>query len=186
MLDPRPVGAKSIMDKLSVETRDWAQKGCSVIWEMRCLYKILTDNSETTSVNRAMWYSRTNSWPKPLPAYDDKALVVVGLDARLEKLPASQREKWLENNIKSIGLNFNRTFQNRAGLIFLFERGKPAFVEQNPNSFLWRPTLKSAPAIAIANYLFMGPNTQVQRLVSGVNSEEDSWGWHATNSTQFT
>jgi hypothetical protein len=115
------------MEELDVEAGVWFRQGCSIIWDPRCLTRLVKDNSEITPISAAMRFSKRECWPEALPAFNGKAMVVVGLDGCLESLPEDQREKWLKEHIKSMVLSFYRKFQTGASLIFFFERGMPFF-----------------------------------------------------------
>ena len=169
------------MEELNVEAGVWFRQGCSIIWDPRCLTRLVKDNSEITPISAAMRLSKTDNWPDRLPAFNGKAMVVVGLDGCLESLPEEQREKWLKDHIKPMVLSFYRRFQTGASLIFFFERGKSAFVDHIEDAFLWQPTSKQDSPIPIVKFLYGGRSQEIRRLVSDTDPTREPWGLYVAN-----
>ncbi len=169
------------MEELDVESGVWFKRGCSIIWDPRCLTRLVKDNSEITPMSAALRYAKSNTWPDDLPAYKGKAMVVVGLDGCLESLEADQREKWLKEHIKPLVLSFYRRFQNDKSLVFFFERGKSAFIDDLEDAFLWQPASKLDKALPIVRYLYGGRFEEVKRLVPQNEPIKDPWGLYVAN-----
>jgi len=169
------------MEELDVEAGVWFRQGCSIIWEPRCLSRIVKDNSEITPISAAMRFGKTHTWPDRLPAFNGKAMVVVGLDACLESLEETQREKWLKEHIKPMVLSFYRRFQTGASLIFFFERGRSAFVDHVEDAFLWQPTSKKDQPIPLVKFLYGGRSQEIRRLVSETDPKREPWGLYVAN-----
>jgi len=169
------------MEELEVEAGVWFRRGCSIIWDPRCLTRLVKDNSEITPISTAMRHAKTNSWPLQLPAHKGKAMVVVGLDGCLESLEESQREKWLKEHIKPMVLSFYRKFQNDASLIFFFERGKSAFIDHIEDAFIWQPTAKQDKPVPIVKFLYGGRFEEIKRLVSETDPKKEPWGLYVAN-----
>jgi len=125
------------MEEIEVEAGVWFKRGCSIIWDNRCLSRLVKDNSEITPISTALRMSKSNTWPNKLPASGGRAMVIVGLDGCLESLEDNEREKWLKDHIKPLVLNFYRKFQNEASLIFFFERGTASFIDHIDEAFVW-------------------------------------------------
>lgn len=169
------------MEELDVEGGVWFKRGCSIIWDPRCLTRLVKDNSEITPISAAMRFAKTNAWPDELPAHNGKAMVVVGLDGCLESLEAGQRERWLKNIIKPMVLSFYRRFQNDKSLVFFFERGKSAFLENMEDAFLWQPTSKQDEALPIVRFLYGGRFEEIKRLISETEPSKEAWGLYVAN-----
>lgn len=169
------------MDELDVEGGVWFKRGCSIIWDPRCLTRLVKDNSEITPISVAMRYAKNELWPDELPAYRGKAMVVVGLDGCLESLQADQREKWLKQHIKPMVLSFYRRFQNDKSLVFFFERGKSAFLEDLEDAFLWQPASKNEQALPIVRFLYGGRFEEIKRLISETEPTKEPWGLYVAN-----
>ena len=58
------------MDELDVEGGVWFKRGCSIIWDPRCLTRLVKDNSEITPISAAMRFAKTDTWPDELPAHN--------------------------------------------------------------------------------------------------------------------
>ena len=169
------------MDELVVEAGVWFRQGCSIIWDPRCLSRLVTDNSQITPISAAMRIAKTETWPDVLPAYKGKAMVIVGLDGCLESLAVPEREKWLKDHIKPLVISFYRRYQTGASLIFFFERGKAAFLDHIDDAFLWQPTVKSDSPIPIVKFLYGGRSQEIRRLVSETDPKREPWGLYVAN-----
>jgi hypothetical protein len=169
------------MDELPVEAGVWFRQGCSIIWDPRCLSRIVKDSSEITPISTAMRLSKTNSWPDRLPAANGKAMVVVGLDGCLESLDEGEREKWLKEHVKPLVLSFYRKFQTGASLIFFFERGKSSFIDYMDEAFFWQPTVRTDAAIPIVKFLYGGSSNEIKRIVSETDPSHEPWGLYVAN-----
>lgn len=169
------------MEELDVEGGVWFKRGCSIIWDPRCLTRLVRDNTEITPISSAMKYAKTDSWPEELPAHSGKAMVVVGLDGCLESLESVQREKWLKEHIKPMVLSFYRKFQNDKSLVFFFERGKTAFVDDIEDAFLWQPSSKQEEPVPIVKFLYGGRFEEIKRLISDTEPNKEPWGLYVAN-----
>ena len=169
------------MEELEVEAGVWFKRGCSIVWDPRCLSRLVKDNSEITPISTAMRYAKNHSWPEDLPAYNGQAMVVVGLDGCLESLEEDQREGWLKEHIKPMVLSFYRKFQNDASLIFFFERGKSSFVDHIEDAFIWQPSSKSDRPVPIVKFLYGGRFEEIKRLVSDTDPKKEPWGLYVAN-----
>jgi hypothetical protein len=169
------------MEELEVEAGIWFRRGCSIIWDVRCLSRIVKDNTEITPISAIIRLAKTDSWPDQLPAFNGKAIVVVGLDGCLDSLDASQREKWLKAHIKPMVLSFYRRYQNGASLIFFFERGKSSFVDHIDDAFLWQPSVKTDSPVPIIKFLYGGRAQEIKRLVSETDPIHEPWGLYVAN-----
>lgn len=169
------------MEELEVEAGVWIRRGCSIIWDARCLSRLVKNNTEITPISTVIRLAKTTSWPDELPAFNGKAMVVVGLDGCLDSLAASQREKWLKEHIKPMVLSFYRKYQNGASLIFFFERGKSSFIDHIDDAFLWQPTLKTDSPVPIIKFLYGGRAQEIKRLVSEKDPIHEPWGLYVAN-----
>jgi hypothetical protein len=169
------------MEEMEVESEVWSKRGCSIIWDNRCLSRLVKDNSEITPISAALRMSKSNSWPDKLPAKGGRAMVVVGLDGCLESLEENQREKWLKEHIKPLVLNFYRKFQNEASLIFFFERGTASFLYHIDDAFMWRPTNQQGQQLPLVKFLYGGRTDEIKRLVSEHDPQKEPWGLYVAN-----
>ncbi len=169
------------MEELDVEGGVWFNRGCSIIWDPRCLTRLVKDNSEVTPISMALRFGKTETWPEELPAHSGRAMVVVGLDGCLESLEESQREGWLRNHIKPMVLSFYRRFQNGKSLIFFFERGKSAFIDHIEDAFLWQPSSKQDKPVPIVKFLYGGRFEEIKRLISEADADKEPWGLYVAN-----
>ncbi len=169
------------MEEIEVEAGVWFKRGCSIIWDNRCLTRLVKDNTEITPISSALRMAKNNSWPEDLPAAKGRAMVVVGLDGCLESLEDDQREKWLKEHIKPLVFSFYHKFENEGALIFFFERGSTAFIEHSADAFFWRPTNKNGEALPIVKFLYGGRANEIKTLVSEVDESKRPWGIHVAN-----
>lgn len=169
------------MDEMEVEAGVWFRRGCSIIWDNRCLTKLVKDNSEITPIATALKMGKLNTWPDRLPASNGRAMVVVGLDGCLESLDEDQRERWLKQHVKQLVLSFYRKYNNEASLIFFFERGHASFVDHVEDAFIWQPTNKKGNPLPLVKFLYGGRFTEIKRLVSDVDPKKEPWGLYVAN-----
>jgi hypothetical protein len=169
------------MEEIEVEAGVWFKRGCSIIWDNRCLTRLVKDNSEITPISTALRMSKANSWPDKLPASNGRAMVVVGLDGCLESLEDDQREKWLREHVKPLVLSFYRKFQNEASLIFFFERGTASFIDHIDEAFVWQPTNKQGKPLPLVKFLYGGRFEEIKRLVSEHDPKKEPWGLYVAN-----
>lgn len=169
------------MEEIEVEAGVWFKRGCSIIWDNRCLSRLVKDNSEITPISSALRMSKANAWPDKLPASNGRAMVIVGLDGCLESLEDDQREKWLKEHIKPLVLNFYRKFQNEASLIFFFERGTASFIDHIDEAFVWQPTNKQGKQLPLVKFLYGGRIEEIKRLVSEQDPKKEPWGLYVAN-----
>ncbi len=169
------------MDEIEVEADVWFKRGCSIIWDNRCLTRLVKDNTEITPISSALRMSKVNNWPDKLPAAKGRAMVVVGLDGCLESLEEDQREKWLREHIKPLVLSFYRKFENHGSLIFFFERGTASFIDHNDAAFMWRPTNSQGEPLPLVKFLYGGRVDEIKRLVSEHDPVKKPWGLYVAN-----
>lgn len=157
--------------------KSFTRKGMSLIWDPELLAEI-TDYQSAVTIRQ--FCQMKGQWPESLASRDGHALVVVGLEACMDVLKPSDAEKWLEQDIKPLVLDFQDEYQGQCALIFWIPSGmkKIKHVSATDN-YVWQYAApNSGSKIEIGRILWAGAQREVRPIVTGMaDVADDMTNW---------
>lgn len=152
----------------------WVRRGMSLLWDSSALASVL--NIEEAVTLREL-FQMSKQWPEDLPSARGDAVGVVGLEAALDCLAPEDAEKWLENSIRPMLLDFQNHYDGQAGLHFWLPGGrskiKPSFAS---NSFGWSYPPPRQCVIPLGRLLWSGAESESARILKPGTPSQDADG----------
>ncbi len=157
--------------------KSFIRKGMSLIWNPELLAEII---AYYKAVTIRQFCQMKGKWPENLPSKDGHALVVVGLEGCMDVLKPSDAEKWLEQDIKPLILDFQDEYQGQRALIFWIPSGlkKIKHVSANDN-YVWQYSAPhSGSKVEIGRILWAGAQREVRPIITGpADVADDMVNW---------
>jgi hypothetical protein len=114
----------------------WQRKGISVLWDSKMLTQ-LNSKSQVISL-RHFFLFYENGWPETvMPFINERQLLVAGLDAALDALPAEEAEHWVKSEVYQKIYDFQNFAEGQYALTFWMtdqNRWREQFSE---NKYYW-------------------------------------------------
>lgn len=159
----------------TVNDLSWTRRGFSLLWGGETLAKIV---APPAVVSIHQFFAMSCQWPETLPAVDEKAIVVAGLDACLDALLPGDAEIWLEEDLRPRVLSFQDEYQGEAGLIFWVPPGrKRIHMKLATEQYAWNCAgPHSNRELALGRILWAGAESDVRRIVEPGQEQADPDG----------
>ena len=149
----------------------WTRRGCSLLWSPKLLKKIATPD-QVVSIRQ--FFEISNDWPEDLPALNDNALVVAGLEGCLDILDHNDSEQWIRHDIKDKILSFQEEYQGDAALIFWLPSAKGRLtMSGSTEEYFWKQSSNQNSNLPIGKLLFAGAENEVERILDPGEDNQD-------------
>jgi len=138
-----------------VPNPNWYKTGTALLWNADQLATIAA-SEEVFSLRQFLHLQ--GKWPEDLPSSDGNTLVVAGLDGALDSLSPDDGQRFLEDTIQPVILDFQGEYEGQAGLLFWLPQGQKRIKHQPAtNSYTWACGGKyNAQTLSIGRALWAG------------------------------
>lgn len=156
----------------------WTRRGVTLLWDAEALMRI-AHASQVVPLRRFL--GMKGRWPNDLPASGGDALVVAGLDGCLDALEEQDAIQWLENDLRTMLLEFQHGYEGQAALVFWLPTGRSR-LSMNPATehYTWKcSTSHSGAELDIGRCLWSGAEVDLKRIIRSdePNPDYDGTAW---------
>lgn len=156
----------------------WTRRGCSLLWSIEAISRIV---NLTDVVSMREFFLMKDAWPEDLPALNNKALVVMGLDACLDALSYEDIETWIYKDLNPCIYSFQEHYEGQAALIFWLPNGNRRIeMLKASDNYIWHCAApNSNQTIPIGLFLWAGAENDAARIISpnAKNPDPDGSDW---------
>jgi hypothetical protein len=159
----------------TLRDRSWVRRGFSLLWEPRVLAEIASPNL-VCSIRE--FFEIGKAWPADLPAAENSALVVAGLEGCLDSLSENDAVTWLENDLQPAIRKFQAHYGLEAALIMWIASGRTRVgMELVDEKYFWKTSPgRDAARLPLGRCLFGGAEGDAARILQSNEKDPDCDG----------
>jgi len=147
---------------ITLRDNSWKRQGTSLLWDAAELAAIAKPN-EVRSLRE--FAAMRGHWPEVLPSYNGEALAIAGVDGVLDALDSEDAEAWLEQDLKSLIVDFQEAYEMQAGLLFWMPDGARRIkMPSSGQTYMWRGT-GGAAGLPLSRCIFGGAESDIGRII---------------------